>query len=543
MGEVVVFRKRRGVELLMLTMAICITAAGVVLVNLNVHGELPAGWYWGVATYALIGLAAHVVIRWRTPYADPLLFPLIYVLNGLGLVMIHRLDLGTRPVMHSAELQLTWTAIAVAVFAAVLILLKDHRVLQRFPYLTFLAGMLILMMPLLPVIGFENHGARIWIKVGPYSFQPAELAKIVLTVAFASYLVEKKDVLALAGARFLGIDLPRPRDLGPIIVMWLASLAVLIYQKDLGTSLLFFGLFVMMLYVATERPSWPILGTLLFLAGAFLGYLTYSHVQTRVSAWLDPFANWDANYQLIQGQFGMAWGGLFGTGLGLGRPNLTPLAKNDFIAAAIAEELGVAGLMAIIVIYAVIVMRGLRAALTAQEPFSKLLAAGLSFVFALQVFAIMGGVTRLLPLTGLTTPFISQGGSSLIANYAMIGLLMVVTHRVRRPPDPTEKPLQSLAHDTTQVIAVPSRPSPAEARPRPVSVPTPVGADELTQAIPAGSPAPGVPGANEPTQAIPTGSPAAVSNPPSGTGEPTVAIPSGSGSSAVEDTNPHGRLT
>ena len=268
-------------------MAICITAAGVVLVNLNVHGELPAGWYWG-GHHALIGLAAHLVIRWRTPYADPLLFPLIYVLNGLGLVMIHRLDLGTRPVMHSAELQLTWTAIAVAVFAAVLILLKDHRVLQRFPYLTFLAGMLILMMPLLPVIGFENHGARIWIKVGPYSFQPAELAKIVLTVAFASYLVEKKDVLALAGARFLGIDLPRPRDLGPIIVMWLASLAVLIYQKGPGhVACCSSVLFVMMLYVATERLelarswahccSWPVRSW---------GYLTYpffAHVQTGVS--------------------------------------------------------------------------------------------------------------------------------------------------------------------------------------------------------------------------------------------------------------------
>ena len=534
MGEVVVFRKRRGVELVMLILAMGLGVGAFVLTNLNLYEALPDRWWWGVGAYVAIGLAAHLVIRWRTPYADPLLFPLVYLLNGLGLAMIYRLDQASSPVMHSAELQLTWTAIAVAVFVLVLVLLRDHAVLQRFPYLTFLAGMIVLLMPLLPVIGFENHGARIWIKIGPYSFQPAELAKIVLTVAFASYLVEKKDVLALAGARFAGIDLPRARDLGPIIIMWLTSLAVLIYQKDLGTSLLFFGLFVMMLYVATERPSWPILGTLLFGIGAFLGWRFYGHVQTRVNAWLDPFSDWDQNYQIIQGQFGMAWGGLFGTGWGLGRPNLTPLAKNDFIAAALGEEIGVAGLMAIIVLYGVIAMRGLRAALTARDPFSKLLAAGLSFVFALQVLAIIGGVTRLLPLTGLTTPFVSQGGSSLVANYAMMALLIVVTHRVRMPQAQTNEPLQSLAHDTTQVIAVPSRPDAAATDPRPAPTPSqsPSSADEPTQAVPVGAGPSGT--GDERTQALPTGSPDA---------EPTQAIPSGTAQTwNPDDTNPQGRL-
>ncbi len=564
MGEVVVFRKRRGVELMMLIMAMGLAVGGYLLVDVNATGDLPQDWYWTPGLYVLLGVVAHVIIRWRVPYADPLLFPLVYLLNGLGLVMIHRLDLGGSERTHSAELQLTWMGISLAVFVLVLFVLRDHHVLQRFPYLMFLAGLVILLMPLLPVIGFENHGARIWIKLGPYSFQPAELAKIVLTIAFASYLVEKKDVLALAGARFAGIDLPRPRDLGPITIMWLTSLAVLIYQKDLGTSLLFFGLFVMMLYVATERPSWPILGTLLFGGGAFVGWLTYLHVQTRVSAWLDPFTNWDQNYQIIQGQFGMAWGGLFGTGLGLGRPNLTPLAKNDFIAAALGEELGVAGLMAIIVLYGVIVMRGLRTALTATDPFSKLLAAGLSFVFALQVFAIVGGVTRLLPLTGLTTPFVSQGGSSLIANYAMIGLLMVVTHRVRRPVPPAEEPQQSLAHDTTQVISVPSRP--ADPRPVPATaggpagaaepttpIRTPVSADEPTSAIPApwapSEPTFGTParsGADEPTTAIPTPSgadePTTAIPTPSGADEPTTAIPAGGGPVSEDDTRPGGRL-
>jgi len=410
------------------------------------------------------------------------------------------------------------------------------------------------MLPLVPGLGRENFGARIWIKIGSYSFQPAELAKIVLAVAFASYLVEKKDVLALAGARVAGIDLPRARDLGPITIMWLASLAVLIYQKDLGTSLLFFGLFVMMLYVATERPSWPILGTVLFLGGAFLGWRYYAHVQTRVSAWLDPFSSWDNNYQIIQGQFGMAWGGLFGTGWGLGRPNLTPLAKNDFIAAALGEELGVAGLMAIIVLYGVIVMRGLRASLSAKDPFSKLLAAGLSFVFALQVFAIIGGVTRLLPLTGLTTPFVSQGGSSLAANYAMLGLLMVVTHQVRRPQAQTSEPLQSLAQDTTQVISVPARTAPA-ARPRPAppaeSLPTPAGADEPTTAVPTARTPESVPTAGtpdgEPTTAVPlTGIPdePTLAVPLTGTpDEPTQAIPQGAPAAwDPDDTNPQGRL-
>ncbi|MFT4293843.1 MAG: FtsW/RodA/SpoVE family cell cycle protein [Micropruina sp.] len=547
MGEVVVFRKRRGVELVMLLMGIGLAVAGYLLVDLNVTGELPSNWYWNAGSYALIGIVAHAVIRWRIPYADPLLFPVVYLLNGIGIAMIHRLDLGGTERTHSAELQLTWTVIAVAVFVAVVILLKDHRVLQRFPYLMFLAGMIILMMPLMPFIGFENHGARIWIKLGNYSFQPAELAKIVLTVAFASYLVEKRDVLALAGARVLGVDLPRARDLGPISLMWLASLAVLIYQKDLGTSLLFFGLFVMMLYVATERPSWPILGTILFLGGAFLGWLYYAHVQTRVSAWLDPFSNWNQNYQIIQGQFGMAWGGLFGTGWGLGRPNLTPLAKNDFIAAALGEELGVAGLMALIVLYGVIVMRGLRAALTAAEPFSKLIAAGLSFVFALQVFTIIGGVTRLLPLTGLTTPFVSQGGSSLIANYAMIALLMVVTHQVRRPAPPAAEPLQSLAHDTTQVIAVPSRP--ADPRPAPGFTRTPTAADDPTAEVPAGANEPTTAirtgaGADEATVAIPTPStPDALTEPvptPVSADEPTTAIPTGSLRSASDE--PGGRL-
>ena len=482
MSDVVGYRKRRGVEAFMLAFAITLGMGGYLLTHLNRDAALPPEWPWALAALLAIGVALHAVIRWRLPYADPLILPLVMLLNGIGLAMIHRLDLGTSPPMHSAELQLMWTAIAAVACCLVIAFLRDYRVLQRYTYTMFLAGMALLMLPLVPGLGTEKNGARIWIHLGPYSFQPAELAKLVLSIAFASYLVEKRDVLALAGGRFLGIELPRPRDLGPILLMWLASLAVLVFQKDLGTSLLFFGLFVMMLYVATEKPSWAILGLLLFVTGAYLGYLFFSHVQVRVSSWLNPFSNYDQNYQVIQGQFGIAWGGALGTGWGLGRPNLTPLAKTDFIAAAIGEELGVAGLTAVMLIYGLIVARGLRASLVARDPFGKLLAAGLSFVFAIQVFAILGGVTRLLPLTGLTTPFMSQGGSSLVANWVMVGLLLVITHQVRSPvAEVPAEPEQWLAAEATQIVPVGASVDVSAGSPRSVAATSPVAvADDVT---------------------------------------------------------------
>jgi cell division protein FtsW (lipid II flippase) len=464
MPDVVVYRKRRGVELFMLVLALAISLGGYFLIHLNTEGSLPEGWPWAVVIGVVLVGVAHGVVRWRLPYADPLILPMVVLLNGLGLAMIHRLDLGSDPRMHSAELQLTWTAVAIVAFCAVLFWLRDYRILNAYPYLLFLVGLILLLLPLVPGLGKENHGARIWIEIGPYSFQPAELAKIVLSVAFAAYLVEKKDVLALAGGKLGRIVLPRPRDLGPILVMWLASMAVLVFQKDLGTSLLFFGLFVTMLYIATERPGWPIIGLTLFGAGAYAAFLTFGHVKSRVTSWLDPFADPANNYQVIQAQFGFAWGGLFGTGWGLGRPNSTPLPKSDFISAAIGEELGLVGLTAVVMIYGLIVTRGMRAALGARDPFGKLLAAGVSFVFAIQVFAIIGGVTRLLPLTGLTTPFMSQGGSSLVANWMLFGLLMIITHQVRRPAlDPAgANPVASLAEEQTVMVRAqqPPRPEP-----------------------------------------------------------------------------------
>jgi cell division protein FtsW (lipid II flippase) len=452
-GVSVLPRKRRWVELVLIVFALGLTVAAYAVVDLNVTGGLSPMLPYLAVGGTVLALAAHLAVRWRIPYADPVILPCVILLNGLGLAMIHRIDLISSPPATGARQQLLWTGLGVILFIGVAAVLRDHRPLQRFTYTLGLAGILMLLLPLVPLLGSAKFGARIWIHVGPYSFQPAEAAKILLAVAFASYLVEKRDVLALAGYRILGLDLPRARDLGPILLMWLLSLAILVFQRDLGTSLLFFGLFVMMLYVATERAGWVVLGVLLFAVGAYFGYLNFGHVRVRVGAWLNPFSDFNAYYQVIVAQFGMAWGGLLGTGLGLGRPGLTPLARSDFIAAAIGEELGVTGLMAVVMVYGLIVARGLRTALQCRDPFGKLLAAGLSFAFALQVFAIIGGVTRLLPLTGLTTPFLSQGGSSLICNWLIAGLLLVISHHSRKPVA-TVAELSPDAHTTQLVKAV-----------------------------------------------------------------------------------------
>lgn len=464
MDDQVVYAKRTVTSLAMMLFALALGVSGYLLVNLNqFDGVLPADWPLAVGLWAGLGLLSWLVVRWRLPYADPLLLPCTFLLNGLGVAMIYRLDQATDPPMQSGRLQLMWTVAAVAVMLAVVVLLRDHRRLQRYTYLTFAVGLGLLLLPLLPGIGHESHGARVWIRLGSLSFQPGELAKVVLSVAFASYLTEKRDVLALAGRRVLGLTLPRARDLGPIALVFGVSLIILVFQTDLGMSLLFFSLFVAMTYIATQRASWAIIGVLMVAVMGVLGYTQMRHVQVRFESWLDPFADAAQNGQIISAQYGFATGGLFGSGWGLGRPYLTPVAKSDFIAAALGEELGLVGLFALLLVYLIFVARVLRAALGAREAFGKLLAAGLAFVFALQVFFIVGGVTRLVPLTGLTTPFMSQGGSSLISNYLLLGLLLTVTHQVRRPQlrlavaeDPTPAPGPALAEpsdEPTEVIA------------------------------------------------------------------------------------------
>jgi cell division protein FtsW (lipid II flippase) len=364
-------------------------------------------------------------------------------LTILGVIMIYRIDVATArraelndspPPTPEVYSQLTWFAIAVILFIALLILLPDHRRLQRYTFTFGLIGLVLLVLPLAPVIGTTVNGATLWIRIAGFSFQPAEMAKIFLTIFFAGYLVVTRDSLALVRTKVLGIDLPRLKDLGPILIAWLVSLGVLVFERDLGTSLLFFGLFVSMLYIATQRRSWLIIGGVLFLAGAYAAYQVFSHVQSRVTIWLDPFAYSDTGgYQIVQSLYGLANGGMLGAGLGQGFPNLVPFANTDFIFSALGEELGVTGLFAILMLYALLVERGFRTAVTVRDGFGQLLAAGLSITFALQVFVIVGGVTGLIPLTGLTTPFLSYGGSSLIANWIIVALLLRMSDRARRP--------------------------------------------------------------------------------------------------------------
>lgn len=455
--QVIVYRKRRATELLLILFAQAVGFGGWLITNLNLYGEFPEAMGVVALIWFGMGIATHLVVRFFLPYADPLILPCVFLLNGLGLAMIFRIDQIPEPIKHDAETQLMWTGLGLLLFVAVVLVMRDHRRLQRYPYLMFIGGLILMLLPLAPVIGHAAGGARIWIRVFGFSFQPAEIAKILLAVAFAAYFYEKREVLALAGRKVFGLQLPRGRDLGPIAVMWLASLGVMVFQNDLGTSLLFFGLFTVMIYIATERPAWPILAGFLFVIAGIAAYNFTNHVPRRVNAWLNPFSNYDANLQIISAQFGYAWGGLFGRGWGLGRPGLTPLAKSDMIAAAIGEELGILGLLAIIMVYALLVARGFKTAVTSPDGFGKLLAAGLSFTFALQVFSIIGGVTRLLPLTGLTTPFMSQGGSSLIANWIIIGILMVISHQARRPQAATAAPQDFQEAPTDDATAVINR--------------------------------------------------------------------------------------
>ena len=439
-------KQRRIAELFLLVLAIAISTAGYIAASLGYTNTMPTDLWLVVGACSVLFLTAHLAIRKFAPYADPLLLPLAAFLNLIGLVLIHRLDLadaaraeraGRAIPRADAIAQLTWTAVGIILFVAVLVILRDHRILQRFTYTALVLGVTLLILPLLPFIGTSINGARLWLRLGPLSFQPAEMAKLCLIVFLAGYLVVKRDALATARSRVLGVDLPRGRDLGPLLIAWVASMGVLVFQRDLGTALLFFGLFILLLYVATERRSWLLLGSILFVAGAGLAYFAFGHVQQRFDVWLNPFSDPNGTaFQIVQSMFGLAAGGVLGTGLGLGNPQFVPFAKTDFIMATAGEELGLAGLIVILMIYAVLAQRGFRIAVSARDAFGTLLAGGLSIVIVLQVFIVVGGVTRLIPLTGLTTPFLSYGGSSLVANWIIIALLVRISDGARKPAPP-----------------------------------------------------------------------------------------------------------
>lgn len=427
--------RSRNIEIMLLFFAVGINAFELAQIQLSTIEILT----WDILTYwaplAVGALVLHLILRFRASEADALILPAVVLLNGLGIAEIYRLDLATIAAGGTelfAFRQVIWTIVAMAAASAVVLFVRSHLFLRRYVYISMVIGLALLVSPMLPIIGTNINGAQLWLSIGGLTFQPGELAKIALTIFFAGYLVTRRDSLAVVGPRFLGVQLPRARDLGPILAIWAVSLLVLVGERDLGTSLLYFGLFLVMIYVATGRAIYVVVGLGMFITSALVASRVMSYVGGRFASWLNPFdaEHYDAiggSYQLVQGLFGLAHGSVLGTGLGGGVPQLVPLAESDFIIASLGEELGLAGIFAILATYLLIVARGLRIAFNHSDDFSKLLTLGLSFVIALQTFIVIGGVTRVVPLTGLTTPFLAAGGSSLLANWIIIGLLLRIS--------------------------------------------------------------------------------------------------------------------
>lgn len=460
---------RRNTELVLLGFAAFIVTIALVLVEANQEQELTASILWLGLAYLGVLTGAHLAVRKWAPYADPVLLPCVALLNGIGLVMIHRIDLAQaekalqngKDFSPDVTKQVLFTVVSLALFIVVLVVVNDHRTLTRYGYTAGLIGIVALALPaLLPSSLSEVNGAKVWLKLPGFSIQPGEFAKILLMIFFASFLVSKRDLFMVAGKKFLGVELPRARDLGPILISAVVCIGVLVFEKDLGTSLLFFSVILVMLYVATERAIWVVLGLSFFVVGCVIAYNLFGHVQQRVANWLDPLATYDdagGGYQLAQGLFGLGTGGVGGTGLGAGRPDMVPEAATDFITASIGEELGFIGLAAVLMLYLLVAMRGMRSALAVRDTFGKLLGGGLAFTMVMQIFVVVGGVTKLIPETGITAPFLSKGGSSLLANYILVALLLRISDAARRPgarPKP-QQPQAPIAEAHTVLVQRP----------------------------------------------------------------------------------------
>lgn len=470
----------RNTELGLLVLAMALVATFSAAMEAGAIHTIKATFWVPAALLGTFFLGLHVAVRFLAPYADPVLMPTVALLNGIGVIFLRRYDITfdevadrpNHPLFTGYELtQIQWTALTIVFAVVVLAVVRDHRSLSRYAYTLGLAGIVLVMIPaVLPNSMSRVNNAKLWIKIGSFSIQPGEFAKILLLAFFAYYLVRKREVLSLASRRFLGLDFPRGRDLGPVITVWAVSLLVLVFEKDLGTSLMYFGMFIVTLYVATERASWLIIGLLLFGGGVFAAYILggtvggpFLNFRDRADIWLDPFSDpTGLGYQPVQALLAFGTGGLFGTGPGAGRPRLIQEVQTDFIFAGLGEEIGLFGLTALLVLYLIVVVRGLRAALAVRDLFGKLFAGGLAFTLGLQVFVIVGGVTKLIPLTGQTTPFLSAGGSSLMANWILIALLLRISDAARRPADgdgapriggvPTTQPPGQLREMPTEVI-------------------------------------------------------------------------------------------
>ncbi len=425
----VIKERRRTEELYLGVLAVVIVGSGYVLLALSEAPEIPPG-LWGFVG-AILGLfvIAHLAVRKWAPRADATLLPLAAVLLGIGFVTISRLDIAVPPSRRVAPTQALWTAVGVGAFIVTLVLVRNVRTLARYRYTFLLLGVIALLLPLAPGIGVELNGARLWVEIGPLTVQPGEAAKVLLVLFFAAYLVEKRELLA-SGSRRLGrMHLPDPKHLGPLLLPWVLSILIMVQQKDLGSSLLFFAVFVAMLYIATDRSAYLAAGVVLFSLAVVIAYQSFSHVHSRISTWVDPWSDDQGNgYQLVQSLYAFGSGGFQGTGLGLGRPDVIPVATTDFIFAAIGEELGLLGTVAVVIGFMLLVGSAYRIAIQARRPFSKLFAAGLATILGVQTFVIVGGVTRVIPLTGVTLPFVSYGGSSLVANFVILALLLRISH-------------------------------------------------------------------------------------------------------------------
>ena len=421
-------RARRHRELALMLFAALITVAAYTLVALGRTSTLPGDIVPFLGQMVALLVVAHLATRRFAALADGTLLPIAALLNGIGYVVIARLS------ARLALLQATWTLVGIGAYIVTLVVVRQVQTLARLKWTALLSAVVLLLLPFVPFIGRNINGSRIWIRVSWLSIQPGELAKIALAVFLAAYLTERRDLLANATWRVGPLRLPEPRHLGPLLLAWLLSIAVMVGQRDLGSSLLLFGLFVTLVWVATGRASYPVIAGGLFAAGAYAAYrLRFGQVHDRVAIWLDPWSSAQGKgYQLVQSAFAFATGGVSGTGLGLGNPGRIPEAKNDFIFAAIGEELGLLGTTAILIAFLLLIGSGLRIAVRAQRPFEKLLATGLTTIVGLQAFVIIGGVIRVVPLTGVTLPFVSYGGSSLVANYVLLALLVRISDETAR---------------------------------------------------------------------------------------------------------------
>lgn len=411
----------RNTELGLLVMCAAIVSGAYALASLGKTASIPGNIipFFGIV-FGLVALA-HVAVRIIVPRANPLLLPIAALLNGLGYVFIARL----KP--DAAAMQSMWIAIGIGAFILCIWFIRRVRDLSRYRYSLAIIGILLLISPI--AVGSAINGSKIWIKIGPASFQPGEIAKIVLAIFFAAYLVEKRELLSMSTRQIGGVLIPDLKHFGPILIAWAVAMAVLVFENDFGSSLLFFALFVTVLYVGTGRLIYIILSAVMLSIGGFGAYLTSSHVRDRILVWQNPTPYFDnVGYQIMQSQFSMAAGGLSGTGLGLGNPMLIPAVQTDFIFAAIGEELGLLGTTATLGCFLLFVAIGLRIALSATNPFEKLLTTGLTAIVAIQTFVIVGGILRVMPLTGVTLPFVSYGGSSLVTNYILLALLLRLSH-------------------------------------------------------------------------------------------------------------------